>query len=62
MTQNQKDQIEAMRLRGMPFREIAGYMGLKTDTVRKHCSRNKVAETVVEEDGLHCRHCGKVLP
>lgn len=62
MTEYQKEQIGILRHRGLSYRDIAAKLDLKTDTVRKHCLRNKEATEVLEEDGLHCRHCGKLLP
>ena len=67
MTQQQKEQIAALRREGYSFTAISDALGISKDTIKTHCRRyGLTAAAPVEknrkvEDGCFCRNCGTPL-
>ena len=65
MTDNQKQQITAMRESGNGYKRIAQAIGLSENTVKSFCKRNNVntsgcAVSLPSENACKC--CGKKVP
>lgn len=71
MTEEQKNRIKELRMKGMGYRNISSETGIPRDTVRSFCRRNGLdgygasilAEKTLQGNGVEdqCRYCGRKL-
>lgn len=66
LTDEQKFQIEALRLRGTGYSAIADALGLSKDTVKSYCKRNKMGgvravQKTPASFGTRCPQCGREI-
>jgi len=59
MTDNQKNQIKALRQSGLGYTEVANRIGIPKDTVKSFCQRNNLAgKRAVFAGENTCPQCG----
>ncbi len=62
MTDNQKEQIRALRLQGFGYTTVANRLGISKDTVKSYCQRNGLAGKRSNSDAESvCPQCGKTI-
>ena len=64
MTNQEKEQITALRSQGYGYKKIGQLMGLSVNTVKTYCKRNALGGTVANQPGSTekvCKCCGATL-
>jgi endogenous inhibitor of DNA gyrase (YacG/DUF329 family) len=67
MTGKQKETIQALRVQGLSYSDIAAAVGVTKNAVKTYCWRNSLPacdaseDTGNKENKEFCRHCGKRL-
>ena len=59
MTKKEKQDIAAMRTKGVSYTQIAAALRLPISTVKSYCVRNKLAS---QEPQNSCLQCGNAMP
>ena len=77
MTQEQKQQIQDMRRKGLGYKKIANWLGISENTVKSYCKRNNfnadnnsknnelsanaTTSQTIDEALCTCKQCGKAF-